>query len=196
MENFSIGEMDHKCFYPSGLVDPFNLKVDAQKQGSQTHAEKANVLVGIGDKRTEYKEVTCSIGEITAGEEIIVSLRSRLVLRTLKELELGTAVKNASSFMDLQITKMPLSHDLPPPSSSTIDTKISYQNENPDATTSILGDFNVHHQPWLSSPFTDHPGKLAFNFAILHDLEQLVIPKVEVPLAFCFSQLGAPEEVS
>ncbi|XP_045132210.1 integrin alpha-5-like [Portunus trituberculatus] len=137
MENFSIGEMDHKCFYPSGLVDPFNLKVDAQKQGSQTHAEKANVLVGIGDKRTEYKEVTCSIGEITAGEEIIVSLRSRLVLRTLKELELGTAVKNASSFMDLQITKMPLSHDLPPPSSSTIDTKISYQNENPDATVPV-----------------------------------------------------------
>ncbi|MPC41655.1 hypothetical protein E2C01_035255 [Portunus trituberculatus] len=29
-------------------------------------------------------------------------------------------------------------------------------------------------QLWFSSPFTDHPGKLAFNFAILHDLEQLV----------------------
>ncbi|MPC17837.1 hypothetical protein E2C01_010704 [Portunus trituberculatus] len=39
---------------------------------------------------------------------------------------------------------------------------------------SILGDFNVHHQLWLSSPFTDHPDELAFNFAILHDLEQLV----------------------
>ncbi|MPC32612.1 hypothetical protein E2C01_025932 [Portunus trituberculatus] len=38
----------------------------------------------------------------------------------------------------------------------------------------ILGDFNVHHQLWLSSPFTDHPGELTFNFAILHDLEQLV----------------------
>ncbi|XP_063863855.1 uncharacterized protein LOC135102470 [Scylla paramamosain] len=35
---------------------------------------------------------------------------------------------------------------------------------------SILGDFNVHHQLWLSSPFTDHPGVLAFNFAIFHDL--------------------------
>ncbi|MPC48501.1 hypothetical protein E2C01_042275 [Portunus trituberculatus] len=39
---------------------------------------------------------------------------------------------------------------------------------------SILGDFNVHHQLWLFSPFTDHPGELAFNFAVLHDLEQLV----------------------
>ncbi|MPC41753.1 hypothetical protein E2C01_035357 [Portunus trituberculatus] len=39
---------------------------------------------------------------------------------------------------------------------------------------SIGGDFIVHHQLWLSSPFTDHPGELAFNFAILHDLEQLV----------------------
>ncbi|MPC29450.1 hypothetical protein E2C01_022681 [Portunus trituberculatus] len=39
---------------------------------------------------------------------------------------------------------------------------------------SILGDFNVHHQLWLSSPFAGHPGELAFNFAILHDLEQLV----------------------
>ncbi|MPC22044.1 hypothetical protein E2C01_015050 [Portunus trituberculatus] len=33
---------------------------------------------------------------------------------------------------------------------------------------SILGNFNVHHQLWLSSSFTDHPGELAFNFAILH----------------------------
>ncbi|MPC60115.1 hypothetical protein E2C01_054152 [Portunus trituberculatus] len=36
------------------------------------------------------------------------------------------------------------------------------------------GNFNVHHQMWLSSPFTDHPGEIAFNFAVLHDLEQLV----------------------
>ncbi|MPC38014.1 hypothetical protein E2C01_031512 [Portunus trituberculatus] len=35
---------------------------------------------------------------------------------------------------------------------------------------SILGDFNVHHQLWLSSPFTDHLGELAFNFAILYDM--------------------------
>ncbi|MPC66895.1 hypothetical protein E2C01_061050 [Portunus trituberculatus] len=44
----------------------------------------------------------------------------------------------------------------------------------PFAEISILGDFNVHHQLWLSSPLTDHPGELAFNFAILHDLEELV----------------------
>ncbi|MPC75381.1 hypothetical protein E2C01_069767 [Portunus trituberculatus] len=38
----------------------------------------------------------------------------------------------------------------------------------------ILGDFNVHHQLWLFSPFTDHPDELALNFAILHDLEDVV----------------------
>ena len=44
----------------------------------------------------------------------------------------------------------------------------------PYAEISILGDFNVHHQLWLSSSFTDQPGEQAFNFAILRDLEQLV----------------------
>ncbi|MPC92444.1 hypothetical protein E2C01_087533 [Portunus trituberculatus] len=38
------------------------------------------------------------------------------------------------------------------------------------AEISILGDFNVHHLLWLLSPFTEHPGELAFNSAILHDL--------------------------
>ncbi|MPC21610.1 hypothetical protein E2C01_014600 [Portunus trituberculatus] len=44
----------------------------------------------------------------------------------------------------------------------------------PFAEISILGDFNVHHQLWLSSSFADHSGELAFNIAILHALEQLV----------------------
>ncbi|MPC20839.1 hypothetical protein E2C01_013799 [Portunus trituberculatus] len=44
----------------------------------------------------------------------------------------------------------------------------------PFAEISILADFNVLHKLWLSSPFTDPPGELAFNFAIFHDLEQLV----------------------
>ncbi|MPC44391.1 hypothetical protein E2C01_038064 [Portunus trituberculatus] len=51
----------------------------------------------------------------------------------------------------------------------------------PFVEISILGNFNVHHQLWLSSPFTDHPGELAFNFAILHDLEQLVQHPTRVP---------------
>ena len=41
----------------------------------------------------------------------------------------------------------------------------------PYAEISILGDFNVHHQLWLSSCFTDQPGEQPFNFAIIHDLE-------------------------
>ncbi|MPC84346.1 hypothetical protein E2C01_079083 [Portunus trituberculatus] len=35
--------------------------------------------------------------------------------------------------------------------------------------------------PWLSFPFTDHPGDLAFNFAILHDLEQLEQHHTSIP---------------
>ncbi|MPC36444.1 hypothetical protein E2C01_029902 [Portunus trituberculatus] len=44
----------------------------------------------------------------------------------------------------------------------------------PFVEVSILGDVNVHHQLSLSSPFTNHIGEVAFNFAILNDLEQLV----------------------
>ena len=51
----------------------------------------------------------------------------------------------------------------------------------PFAEITILGDFNVHHQLWLSSPFTDQPGEHAFNFAILNDLEQLVQLPTRVP---------------
>ncbi|MPC66542.1 hypothetical protein E2C01_060691 [Portunus trituberculatus] len=49
------------------------------------------------------------------------------------------------------------------------------------AEISILGNFNVHHQLWLSFPFTDHPGELAFNYAIFHDLEQLVQHPTRIP---------------
>ncbi|MPC34438.1 hypothetical protein E2C01_027830 [Portunus trituberculatus] len=46
---------------------------------------------------------------------------------------------------------------------------------------SILGDINVHHQLWLSSPVIDQPGELAFNFDILHDVEQLVQHLTRIP---------------
>ncbi|MPC19532.1 Endoglucanase A [Portunus trituberculatus] len=49
------------------------------------------------------------------------------------------------------------------------------------AKISIFGDFNVHHQLWLSSPFTDHPSELAFNFAITHDLKQQVQHPNRIP---------------
>ena len=51
----------------------------------------------------------------------------------------------------------------------------------PYAEISILGDFNVHHQLWLSSSFTDQPSEQTFNFAILHDLEQLVQFTIRIP---------------
>ncbi|MPC40873.1 hypothetical protein E2C01_034446 [Portunus trituberculatus] len=46
---------------------------------------------------------------------------------------------------------------------------------------SIFGEFNVHLQLWLSSPFSDHPGELAFNLTILHDLKQLVQHPTYIP---------------
>ncbi|MPC85353.1 hypothetical protein E2C01_080123 [Portunus trituberculatus] len=51
----------------------------------------------------------------------------------------------------------------------------------PFAEISILRDFNVHHQLWLSSPFTEHPGELALNFGILQDLERLVQHPTSIP---------------
>ena len=53
----------------------------------------------------------------------------------------------------------------------------------PFVEISILGDFNVHHQLWLSS-FNDQPGEQAFNFAILHDLEQLLLQPTRIPDRF------------
>ncbi|MPC43228.1 hypothetical protein E2C01_036868 [Portunus trituberculatus] len=46
---------------------------------------------------------------------------------------------------------------------------------------SILGDFKIHHQLWFSSPVIDHRGEPAFNFAILHDLEQQTQHPARIP---------------
>ena len=51
----------------------------------------------------------------------------------------------------------------------------------PYAEISILGDFNVHHQFWLSSSFTDQPSEQTVNFVILHELEQLVQFPTRIP---------------
>lgn len=52
------------------------------------------------------------------------------------------------------------------------------------AETSILGDFNIHHQLWFSSSFTDQPGEQVYNFSILHNLEQLVQHSTRIPYRF------------
>jgi len=49
------------------------------------------------------------------------------------------------------------------------------------AEISILGDFNVHHQLWVSSSSTDEPSAQAFSFAILYDVEQLVQHPTHIP---------------
>ncbi|MPC33689.1 hypothetical protein E2C01_027048 [Portunus trituberculatus] len=65
----------------------------------------------------------------------------------------------------------------PPPSDGPANYSGQFKNSGKQkfcriTEISILGDFNVHHQLWLFSPFTDNHCELAFNFAILHDPEQ------------------------
>ena len=55
------------------------------------------------------------------------------------------------------------------------------QSHFPYAEVSILADFNVHHQLWLSSYFTDQPGEQTFNFIIPYDLDQLVQFSTRIP---------------
>ena len=61
-------------------------------------------------------------------------------------------------------------------------SKVEHITSNfPSAEISILGDFNVHHQLWLSSNRTDSPGEHAFNFYLSNDLEQLVQHPTRIP---------------
>lgn len=46
---------------------------------------------------------------------------------------------------------------------------------------SILVDFNVQHQPWLSSSFIDHFGEPPYNFVLLNDIEQLIQHTTRIP---------------
>ena len=62
----------------------------------------------------------------------------------------------------------------------------------PFAEISILRDFNVYHQLWLSSSFTDHPGELTFNFAIFHDLEQLADTSNSLDLFLASNSTNVP----
>ena len=46
---------------------------------------------------------------------------------------------------------------------------------NPSANVFVFGDFNVHHEDWLTySNGTDRPGELCYNFSISNDLTQMV----------------------
>lgn len=53
------------------------------------------------------------------------------------QLEAGTAVTNASSYVDLQITKMPFSVPPPPATHKFLNTKISYKDSKPEAKVCI-----------------------------------------------------------
>ena len=46
---------------------------------------------------------------------------------------------------------------------------------NPSANLFVFGDFNVHHEDWLThSGGTDKHGELCYNFSMSNDLPQMV----------------------
>lgn len=51
---------------------------------------------------------------------------------TVLQLAVGTAVEDASSYVDLQITEMPFNVDPPEVSSATLSTEISYKDFVPE----------------------------------------------------------------
>ena len=46
---------------------------------------------------------------------------------------------------------------------------------NPSANVFVFGDFNVHHNDWLTySGGTDRPGEVCYNFSTPDDLTQTI----------------------
>ena len=65
----------------------------------------------------------------------------------------------------------------------------------PFAEISVLGDFNVHQQFYLSSPFTDYPGEPCFNFTLpqLRGTEAtLLVFRTALDIRSAFSLLPSP----
>ena len=63
--------------------------------------------------------------------------------------------------------------------SSNIDEVLSI---DPSANVFVFGDFNVHHNDWLTySSGTDRSGELCYNFSISNDLNQMVNFPTSIP---------------
>ena len=53
---------------------------------------------------------------------------------------------------------------------------------NPSANVFVLGDFNIHHNDWLTySSGTDIPGELCHNYSVSSDLTQMVNFPIWIP---------------
>ena len=53
---------------------------------------------------------------------------------------------------------------------------------NPSANVFVFGDFNIHHEDWLTfSDGTDRPGELCYNFSISNYLTQMVAFPTRIP---------------
>ncbi|XP_071532933.1 integrin alpha-8-like isoform X1 [Panulirus ornatus] len=133
------------CVSLNGKVNPYNLKKNVSIPSNQREVFSGlaeGKMKATYDRSTrdsglmgmiEYTELDCNFEEISAGGELFITLRSRLVQRTITELGMGSDLRNVSSWAQLQVLQMPLGAD-PPASSHTsfITTEISYQNESPE----------------------------------------------------------------
>ncbi|XP_064100618.1 integrin alpha-8-like [Macrobrachium nipponense] len=130
------------CEYNNGEVDEFSLRRNVEDplepggygefhRSASLGPLKTSVVQG---KRVEYLMFQCVTGTILPRKDVSIKLRSRLVERTLKELQMGNSIKDANSSAWIQILELPVQAPLPPPSPvSTVQTIISYQNESPEA---------------------------------------------------------------
>ena len=79
-------------------------------------------------------------------------------------------------------------HRLPSSSLCTVFDSISSNKDevlsiNPSANTFVFGDFNVHHEDWLTySGGTSRPDALCYNFSISDDLTQMVNFPTGIPM--------------
>lgn len=130
------------CEYNNGEVDEFSLRRDVEDPLEQGGYGEFHRSPSIGPLKTsnvqgktiEYLMFQCVTGTILPRKDVSIKLRSRLVERTLKELQMGNSIKDANSTSWIQILELPLQAPLPPPSPvSTVQTIISYQNESPEA---------------------------------------------------------------
>ncbi|XP_068231419.1 integrin alpha-8-like isoform X2 [Palaemon carinicauda] len=134
------------CKYTGGEVNEFNLKKDVETlaepdeygdffQPSLEISGLPSPPQHVHEKKIQYLTFQCIIGALLPRTYVNITLRSRLVERSLTELQMGNSIKDANSFSWIRILKLPLQAPLPPRSNATtVQTIISYQNESPEAS--------------------------------------------------------------
>ncbi|KAG7157905.1 Integrin alpha-PS2-like 1 [Homarus americanus] len=131
-----FSDVSQKCEYTGGMVNPFNLTGAESATPDVTMFTPATnmtpLIISDGNvpksitsgKSTQYMMFICTFGELPEKEEVVISLKFRFVQRTIEE--------NVSSWVQLQVLKMPLDAAPPPAYVSTVHTDVSYKLDSPE----------------------------------------------------------------